>query len=105
MDFIKTDCYSSTTENFFIKAIIVVVARLNINSVGSKFGSRISQIANSIDMPIVLEAKLDETIDEFSIQGLYVLCRVNRNRIGTEIIFLSRKIFLCRNRTHIYFSR
>ena len=68
----------------------IIVAHLNINSLGKKFDALLNQIKENVDILVISENKLDESFlkGQFKIPGLTSPFRRDRNNSGVELWFL-----------------
>ena len=71
----------------------IIVAHLNINSLGNKFDSLIDQITGNIDILMVSETKLDESfpIGQFITEGFSVPYKLEWNTNGEGVTLFVRE--------------
>ena len=70
----------------------VIIANLNINSISRKFDQLQCLIVNHVDIFVLTETKLDETLITYSflIDGFTSPFRLDRNRKGDRILIYVR---------------
>ena len=71
----------------------VIIGHININSIRNKFEPLVSFINNNLDIPMISEAKIDDTFpdSQFLINGFLLPDRIDRTAKWGEILLYIRE--------------
>ena len=73
----------------------IIIGQININSILSKFNQLKELVLKHVDILVICETKLDETFpsSQFHMDGFSLPYRLDRNRNGGVLWFLSGKMY------------